>query len=104
MVTRVENWRMVQEMITQVMVTQVTVPGDHHWKDDAFGVFCHDHCVFASSISTSNLFIGTRPSCFTWLQNILNTVSASLAQKCQKATRSLLPFQLLECQIGGGFI
>ena len=95
MVTRVENWRMVQEMVTQ----EITIGKTMH-----FGAFCHDHCVFASSISTSNLFIGTRPSCFTWLQNILNTVSASLAQKCQKATRSLLPFQLLECQIGGGFI
>ena len=95
MVTRVENWRMVQEMVTQVMVTQEMTIG----KTMHFGVFCHDHCVFASSISTSNLFIGTRPSCFTWLQNILNTVSASLAQKCQKTTRSLVPFQLLEYQV-----
>jgi hypothetical protein len=32
MVTRVENWRMVQEMITQVMVTQeITIAKTMHF-------------------------------------------------------------------------
>ena len=48
--------------------TRTRTNRDRHWEDVSFGAGSgspeeKDHWLFASSISTNSLFIGTRPSC-----------------------------------------